>query len=863
MPVIDRFDVYRAAHVTATNDFTNPNVAEHYPPDLELEPIHLDIDLSVDIDREEAIGTVTNTVLARRNGPTSIELDAVDFLDLKVTEPDGNKLTWSYDGKKLSIDWLEPFTKGEERRVAASYRVSKPADGLYFSKPTSQYPDQAWFAASDHETERARHWLPCIDLPNVRTTLTFRLRAEERFTILANGFLVEETVNDDGTKIASWRLDQRCPSYLVCIAIGDFIRADDGHFDNGDIKIPLAYFCSKEHDAESLLRSFGRTGDMLEWMTQRLDLPFPFPKYYQFALPQLGGAMENISLVSWDDNYVLNEESAKELGLLVDIINVHEMAHSYFGDAVVVRDFAHAWLKESWATYMEQIWCEEEQNESEAQYVYYDNAKAYFREADDEYKRPIVTRRFKSSWQLYDRHLYPGGACRLHTLRRELGDDVFWPAVQDYLKRFSEKVVETDDFRQVMEEHSGRSLGKFFHQWFHTPAYPDIKVKFSYDGKQKQGTFDIEQQQVDLEKDIPEFVLNTSLGWTIDGKEFRLPIELKQAKQTFIVEMTAEPEMVRFDPDYQVLHKLSFNPGSPKLRRQLIEAPDVIGRIQAAWELAKEGSRSSVKAIIDAYDNEPFWGAREQFVQALAKAGSISAIDGIAAIVKSEADPMVLPAVFRAAGGFRDSQLSDAIGERLKGELTPLVRREAYKAMGNQRKHADWALLVEGSQQRGHNGFAQAGAFIGMAASRREEAIQLMTDQVRYGRQSNRVRPSIVTGLADIGKTLEKGQQEEVVELLADLLRDPWRRVRIHSAIGLVKMRAVEAIPALEAFNREQSAQLQVFYDRLIEQLKKSDKSDGSAVRKKVEDLEKKVRQLEDHVQRLEAKSDIKEGETG
>ena len=41
------------------------------------------------------------------------------------------------------------------------------------------------------------------------------------------------------------------------------------------------------------------------------------------------------------------------------------------------------------------------------------DATAYFEEADEKYQRPIVTRRFKSSWDLYDRHLYQGGACRL------------------------------------------------------------------------------------------------------------------------------------------------------------------------------------------------------------------------------------------------------------------------------------------------------------------------------------------------------------------------------------------------------------------------------------------------------------------
>ena len=165
-----------------------------------------------------------------------------------------------------------------------------------------------------------------------------------------------------------------------------------------------------------MLRTFGRTGKIMAWMTKKLDMPFPYPKYYQYALPDLGGAMENISLVSWSDRLALDEALAEEYAWIVDSINVHEMGHSYFGDAVVIRDFAHAWLKESWATYLEHCWEEDEVGEDEVQYMYYTDAESYFREADEEYHRPIVTRRFKSSWQLYDNHLYPGGACRLHTL---------------------------------------------------------------------------------------------------------------------------------------------------------------------------------------------------------------------------------------------------------------------------------------------------------------------------------------------------------------------------------------------------------------------------------------------------------------
>ncbi len=471
------------------NDFYNPSAPLHYPPDLELEPVHRDINLIIDIAGEQAAGHVTTTVVARGDKPSILELDAIDFEDVSVRDPDGEELTWRYDGRKLAVQWASPFTQNEQRRVEISYKVIKPIDGLYFSQPNEAYPDQAWYAATDHETERARYWLPCIDLPNVRTTLDFHLQAESRFTILANGYLINETEHDDGTKTAHWRLDQLCPSYLIFFAVGDFVSADDGSFKNSEQEVPLVYFSTREHTEADLLRTFGRTGSMMAWMTEKLAMPFPYPKYYQIAWPMMGGAMENISIVSWGDRMVQDETLFQEFGWWIDLVNVHEMAHSYFGDAIVCRDYAHAWLKESWATYIEQCWLEDTQSVDERDYLYYIDSHGYFKEADERYKRPIVTRRFKSSWQMYDMHLYPGGACRLHTLRKELGDNIFWTAVRDYLQRYNGKVVETDQFRQVMEEHSGRSLGQFFDQWFFTAGYPIIKATFSYDSKNKQGTF--------------------------------------------------------------------------------------------------------------------------------------------------------------------------------------------------------------------------------------------------------------------------------------------------------------------------------------------------------------------------------------
>ena len=49
--------------------------------------------------------------------------------------------------------------------------------------------------------------------------------------------------------------------------------------------------------------------------------------------------MENISLTSWDQAFFGSSADHDELGGF-GVVNLHEMAHSYFGDLVVIRDFS-------------------------------------------------------------------------------------------------------------------------------------------------------------------------------------------------------------------------------------------------------------------------------------------------------------------------------------------------------------------------------------------------------------------------------------------------------------------------------------------------------------------------------------------
>jgi len=842
------------AGAAAGGPFTSPNPERHYAPDLGIEPCHRDIDLLIDLQGQSASGTVTTTAVVRRAGAVVLRLDATDFRDVSVVSCDGLAIDWHYDGAAITIRWTEAQAVGTELRIATSYRVERPLTGMMFSGPDAAYPDRPLFMATDHETERARFWLPCVDHPSVRTTLGIHLRARSELTVLANGIETGRDEHDDGTTTVHWRLEEACPAYLVCMAVGDFIRVDGGKHED----IEVAFFTTSNFDSADLRRSFEKTRSMLDWMTQRLATPFPFPKYFQLAVPGIGGAMENISLVTWDDKFVANEALYAEWGWLIDLINVHEMAHSYFGDSVVSRDFAHVWLKESWATYMESCWLGDTAGPDEMAWQLSEESRSYRTEADSRYVRPIVTREFDSSWDMYDQHLYPGGAFRLHMLRCELGDTDFWGGVSDYLANYGGKVVETADFRRALEDRSGRSLARFFDQWFHSPGYPKLKASFKWDGDRKEAVISVEQKQVDAKKKVGLFDLALEVDFeNDDGIWTRSVLKLNSAKQTLIVGLPGRPRQVVIDPRGKVLHSLEFDPGQKMSEHTLLEGETVPARVHAARSLSKKASRAATSALIGAYATEPHWGVRMEIVRALAKAGSQEAAEGLASLAASEADPRVLPELLGNLGAYRDSEVADALCDWLDGDAKgPMARSRALTSLGKQRGEDHLDRLRSEAEVGGWWGWGMRGALTGLGQTRTEDARDYLAGRVRYGDGPTQVRMAAVEALAEAGRWQELGGREQTLETLSDLVRDPEYSVRLATSRALRRLGMPGAIAALEATARSLAPQDRPKVRRSIAGLRRQLKAGGTvpALRKQVEELTEKVRKLADRVDGLEAR---------
>lgn len=823
--------------------FTLDGAQPVYPPDLHLEPVHLRLEAMVDLAAQQMVAQACWTVVARNTGTEPLVLQAMNLEDVQVHGASVG--SFAYDGRRLTITLAGGQVRDERYDVTVSYRVTHPEAGLYFSAPTAAYPHQGTFVATDNETERARYWLPCVDAPASRTTLELRLRVPSALTVIANGALTDTVLHDDGTSTSVWTLEQPCPSYLICFAVGDFLQVDDGEVDG----VPIRYFTTREFAAEDLHRTFAPTGSMLRWLQQRLGVKYPYPKYYQFAAQGIGGAMENISLVSWDDRFVLDAQTSEEWQHLIDQINVHEMAHMWFGDLVVCRDYTHSWLKESWATYIEQVWYRETRSIDDGDYENFLALSAYRDEADGAYVRPLVMRAFQSSWQMYDRHLYPGGAVRLEMLRGWIGDDAFWRATTRYLKTFSNRVVETDDFRRIVEEESGRSLGRFFDQWIHSPGYPKLKVGFVWDATAQTGTWTIEQTQVDEKRGIGLFEIPTDVGWVIGGQLHTENVLITGARFTHTVRMNERPEQVRVNAIRRAVIALDMPIADDWLRTQLTDAADVQGRILAGRQLCQRPTAENLRRVADAALGEVYWGVRVQHVSSLAGVTHAAAVEGIRRILAVESDARALPEMLRACGRVRNAVLASDVTRMLESGLRPRAAAAALELLGQQTEDAPLrTLMTEASTvvPVALGPWRSMGAVNALAHTRKKKAANHLLELVREGALASRVRPVAVRALARLLPWMEREtRREHMREVLMGLLTDADARVRMQAALGLCDASVLEARPALESFAGRLSNQDQVTLRKAMLQLKPGSPvelaKELDALRERVVALEKKV----------------------
>ncbi len=437
-------------------------------------------------------------------------------------------IKWSHDKNRLRINFISSFSRNDTAVFAINYG-GIPADGLIISK--NKFGNRVFFA--DHWPDRAHNYLPCIDHPYDKASVDFIITAPDKYKVVANGLLIEESLAGPNMNITHWSELVPLPTKVMAFGVAAFSVGDAGNVKN----IPVSSWVFPENSTEG----FSDYSIAVKPLRYYIDLigDYPFEKLANVQSGTIYGGLENAGCIFYSENSVTGKGRAE--GLIA-----HEIAHQWFGNCVTEKDWQHIWLSEGFATYLTSMYFESVQGKERLKS---DMTSTRIRVLNyfEKTREPVIDTSNVNLMHLLNANSYQKGGWVLHMLRHETGDSAFIEGLRLFYKRYYNSNALTEDFRQVMEEVSGRDLKIFFKQWLYTPGQPELRI---WQEKGSRGIYNIfiSQEQESLFEFNLELLITTSSG------ENRLKIPVKEKITKMTVRSKSEPVLVP-DPEAQLLFK--------------------------------------------------------------------------------------------------------------------------------------------------------------------------------------------------------------------------------------------------------------------------------------------------------------------
>jgi aminopeptidase N len=856
------FDTENTKH----KSFVSPGAKPQYNPDRPGQVKHIFLDLSLDIPNQIVRGTCKITLAPISNGVERLHLDAVN---LNIESVFIGEITqkFNYDGEHLDIELSSPTQINRRLDIIIAYSVERPQRGIYFIQPDEHYPDKPTQVWTQGEDEDSRFWFPCFDYPGQLSTSEIRVTVPKPLKVISNGELIDEDAENKDNIVYHWLQKQVHPTYLMTLAVGDFAEISDRWHDK-----PVTYYVEKGREADAK-RTMGKTPQMMEFLSEKYGLNYAFPKYAQVCVDDfIFGGMENTSTTLLTDRCLLDEKAAIDNRNAESLV-VHELAHQWFGDLVVIKHWSHAWVKEGMASYSEVMWTEHEYGSEEADYYRLQQARRYIAEDSSRYRRAMVTHVYREAIELYDRHIYEKGSCVYHMIRSQLGDELFWLAIATFVNNNAHQTVETIDLLRAIEKATGRNLTFLFDQYVYRGGHPDFKVTYVWDGDANLAKVTVTQTQVtsDDKNDESLFDLTIPIGLgyidrTDDLKVFMVKVSEKE--QSFYFPLEKNPDFISFDVGNHYLKTVTLEYPIPELKAQLLHDKNPVSRIYAAEALAKKNSLEAVKALSESLKNDGFWGVRVEVIKQLAEVKLDQVFDVLVEYLSDE-NPYVRKAVAQALGTIKTiasyealKKLSQTGDDSYYVEAAAVASIGSIAATGGEDKPDETEVikLFENILQSfaGWNEVVRNGAIAGLAELKTsEQALNLILDYTKLG-VPQPLRLGAIRALGKISVAQNNTNLERILERLSKISQETFFLTQIAVASSLGQMENKKAIGILRTLAEQTpDGRVRRYAEDEIDKLVRKTSSDSAVndLRSEVEQLKQQNQQLKSRLESLEAKS--------
>lgn len=781
-----------ATESSEKNQFELEGSKTHYPPDISFLIDKMWLEVEPDFTSRSIRGR-QHIRITTRYDLTNLELDSAELTiesvyyssgDIVLHEnkfENGKKLDFEIRDEKLIIQLNKLYKEGSKFHLLINYNVS-PTRGFNFVKSHDGTSKQAW---TQGEPTESKYWFPCLDHPQLKYPHEISVIVPEEFIVISNGALntIDQTEVQGKKKIKYvWEELDPNPTYLTCVVVGQFAETSSG--ENYEGRVPLRYYVPKDRVNDSN-RSFKDTIRMMRFFEEYLSTRYPYEKYSQIIVHEFPyGGMENTTCTTLYTD-ILHDEIA-HLDYNSDDVVSHELAHQWFGNFITCRDWQHIWLNEGFATYCEALYVEHVHNTTPHEFQQYvlEMTNGYLDEATYLYKRPIVTKLYRDSDDLFDAHSYNKGGAVLHMLRHLFGEDDFKSSLKLYLDTFGNQTAETEDLRQIFEQVSGKSLQLFFDQWVFRKGHPELNIDISPVDTNKLRV-KVEQIQ---DEDVFVFPLEIKIVRShVEGSNEKkmlmetIPISERETEITFKISERNKIDWISVDPEFKILKEIkSFNAPNDMLIRQLEKGETVFEKAQAIHAIEAQSSKDMIQILKNSVKHD-FWGVAVESARVL---GSIKDSEGashsaLLECLSSATNSKVKRSIVNTLGSFQNVNDLDLLSKIVQNDdESYFVKYEAAVALGHFKQSI--SLLERLVETNSFMQLAARGALRGLLSItiglQDNELVKKVRELFISKTQRDfyfRLRQTATSCLGSLGR-FHEDEREAVFKHLKKLLRDDW-----------------------------------------------------------------------------------------
>lgn len=402
--------------------------------------------IDINLDKKEVSGKVVYDFEVLQMVDTIyIDAQKMQFENVFVND---KKVEFKNSGQKLLI--YQNYKIGKNK-LSFDYLVN-PKQAIYFNNFNNKW--QIWTQGQGKYTS---NWFPSFDDVNEKVVFGLDISFDKDYQVISNGILKSKSISND-KKLWQYRMQKPMSSYLLMLAIGKFesktLKSKSG--------IPLQLFIEPE-DLPKFEPTYRYSQAIFDFFEKEIGVKYPWQVYKQVPVRDfLYAGMENTSATIFSREFIVDSVGFNDRNYID--VNAHELAHQWFGNLVTAKSGKHHWLQEGFATYYALLAERKILGDDYFYHVLYSMTQEF--KVNESTDATAVLNEKASSMTFYKK-----GAWALFVLENQIGKKNFCKAIKNYLKKYSFKSVETDDFLSEIEKICTFDKEKFSGNWLESAIF--------------------------------------------------------------------------------------------------------------------------------------------------------------------------------------------------------------------------------------------------------------------------------------------------------------------------------------------------------------------------------------------------------